>query len=119
MGRKRKHTTGKYDRKPPFTVGQRVGHDGTITDANAGQDEWKHLLVRVKWDCSRSCKNCHGESQLVRADYLRSRRVVSCGKVKRALRSQYMLEQNARDEASKLPGVDSVTGKPIVTKGET
>jgi len=107
---------GKYDRKPPFLDGQSVGSNGIVIDAYAGRDRWGHRLLLVKWQCDAGCRDCHGKPRLVRSDKLRCGRVKSCGKVKRALRWQYMREKNAQVEAMKLPGMDSITGTAIHEK---
>lgn len=84
-------------------TGRRKGHGNVVA------------VVR-SLSCTSQCRFCHGKPFEVRSDYLRSGRVVSCGKVKSALRSQYKREETARAEASKLPGVDSITGKAIHEK---
>src|ERR1019366_2740093 len=74
LGRKRKNTDGKYDRgKLPLADGQSVGVNGIVIDAHAGRDKHGHLLVKVQWDCQRSCRDCHGKPQLIRADNLAER----------------------------------------------
>jgi hypothetical protein len=113
MGRKRKHDKR---RKPPIAAGDRFGALQVIKP-DSGRRKQGHVLVRVRsLTCTYQCRNCQGKPFEVRSDNLRSGRIVSCGKVKRVLRWQYMREKNAQAEAMKLPGVDSITGKAIHEK---
>ena len=108
VGRKRKGKRGFGVRE-----GDVVGHGGTVIDANAKTDKHGHRFVSVFWDHPRTCPHCHGQPKVARADKLRSGRIVSCGKVKAAAFLKHCQKQATRRAASKLPGVDSITGKPI------
>ena len=98
----------------PIAAGDRFGFL-EVVEPDSGKRECGHVVARVRCvTCNSACWDCHGESFEVRVDNLRSRRTTSCGKVKRALRSQYMREKQARIEAREYPGaLDSLTGKPI------
>jgi hypothetical protein len=124
MARKRKYPDKK--RKPPLAVGDRVGSLEVIS-LNAGRKH-RHQLVQVRSvDCDATCPDCHGLPKLARADHLRSGKVVSCGKLKRQRRHEYMVMKNSSAyytdinsidvvtlrEALSLPGVDTRSGKPI------
>jgi len=77
--------------------------------------------------CGPDCKDCHGKPKRVRADNLRSGRVVSCGKIKRAMRRDYMVFQRANSggryepteadsdaaESVRTHLIDAVTGAEI------
>ena len=100
MGRKRKHTDGKYDRvQEPVLVGESVG-GGTIHGciiADEGHDKHGHRYVLVQWFCNpalevadRSCPVCRGKPRRHRYDKLKAGRIKSCGRLKKKLRFEYL-----------------------------
>lgn len=111
MGRKHKGKRGFGVRD-----GDVVGHGGIVTDANVKTDRHGHRFVSVFWGHPRTCPHCHGKAKLARADKLRSGRIVSCGKVKAAAYLKHCQRQATRLAASKLPGVDGITGQAIHEK---
>jgi predicted SprT family Zn-dependent metalloprotease len=124
MARKRKHPEKK--RKPPLAAGDRLGILKVI-NPDAGRKNGHRLALVKSTDCDSTCRDCHGKPKLVRADYLRSGRVVSCGKRKRQLRHEHLLLKKSRGYYTDLdtidpetlraalaePGVDAATGEPI------
>jgi hypothetical protein len=124
MARKRKHPEKK--RKPPLAAGDRLGSLEVVNPV-AGRKNGHRLALVKSTDCDSTCRDCHGKPKLVRADYLRSGRVVSCGKRKRQLRHEHLILKKARGYYTDLdtidpatlraalaePGVDAATGEPI------
>jgi hypothetical protein len=100
MGRK-----SKDKRQREVRAGDVFGLDGMVLSVDK-PDKQGHRLVLVRWmNCDRHCKHCHGEPQMVRADNLRSRRIVSCGKRKAKLYRDWI--------QTPWRGVVDVNGKPI------
>jgi hypothetical protein len=87
-----------------------------IIEPDSGHRDNGHVVARVKsLSCDSRCKYCHGKPLLVRVNNLRSHRIKSCGKVRVALRREYLKEQAARAEAkTHVSGVHWKTGNPLV-----
>lgn len=127
MARKRKHPENR--RKPPLAVGERLGSLEVIK-TDAGRKNGHRLVLVKSTDCDSTCRDCRGKPKLVRADFLRSGRIVSCGKVKRQMRHEHLLLRKAQGhytdldtidpailrEALAEPGVDALTGIPVETR---
>jgi hypothetical protein len=113
MGRKRKHLDGKYNRQYPIVNETSVGDGGTVVAVIRKHEQGKtRIYVKVKWEHTRECPNCHGKPTTHRWD--NRDRIKTCGWLRGKLRRDYMLEQAARAEAENyLGGVDWKTGEPI------
>jgi hypothetical protein len=106
VARKRKHP--EKHRKRPLAAGDRLGSLKVI-NPDAGRKNGHRLALVESADCDSTCRDCHGKPKMVRADYLRSGRVVSCGKRKRQLRYEHLLLRKSRGYHTDLDTIDSGT----------
>src|SRR5262245_35856802 len=89
MGRKRKHTDGKYDRiLTGWLPGWRVGgtHAEGVVNRVEPRDKYGHLFVWVRWLC------CNIEKRH-RFDKLQRGEVKSCGCLKRKLYAKHIQDR--------------------------
>jgi hypothetical protein len=115
MGRKRKHTDGRYDRGKPqkdTLVGDLDGISGIVKTVRHDNGRW---YVTVQWFCNprlggvdKNCPVCHGKPVEHRWDNLTGKhpRIKSCGRLKAKHYRDHL------EKKTKHPDID-VTGKPI------
>jgi len=111
MGRKRKHSGGKYDRVN--LVGVTLGGSTPGVILSEEYDTYGHRYVMVQWFCNptlntvdRDCPACHGKPKRHRWDKIKRGEVKSCGRLKKQRHRDYLQRK------TKHPDYD-VNGVPI------